>query len=327
MNRIVPPASPIRDLPNSDWEHYPLYQGVRDALCSLSTHFRSSTKISGILATDLHTLNTVLGAAIEEQVVRTLNQIRTVWDPNQLYESYRFVRQAQTFPDVLLREASNSGKILLGVELKGWYLLAKEGVPSLRFQVAPTSCARQDLIVVVPWVLENILSGSPVIFDPLIESARYAAEYRNHHWKYIRQTNASREIKLATSVSPYPSKSDHILDRPESDRGGNFGRLARTGIMNEYIQTLDNIRLCGIEVNYWRSFFSIFRENTTAKDARIALDKLRNKVQERTTLGPLDRSESKPISRVADQAILTHSAQSVATIVEELEALFDHMDI
>ena len=152
-------------------EHGQLYRDVREAIASLPQYFRTETHISGIVATDLHTLNTVLGATIEEQVVRTLNQTRNTWDPDGLYALYSFVRQAQTFPDVLLRRSSD-GEVLLGIELKGWYLLAKEREPSLRFQVTEAACADQDLIVVVPWALNNVISGSPVVFDPSWNPAR-----------------------------------------------------------------------------------------------------------------------------------------------------------
>ena len=67
-------------------------------------YFRTETHIAGVMATDLHTLNTVLGATIEEQVVRTLNLIRTTWDPDGRYALYSFVRQPQTFPDVRLKK-------------------------------------------------------------------------------------------------------------------------------------------------------------------------------------------------------------------------------
>ena len=40
--------------------------------------------------------------------------------------------------------------ILLGIELKGWHLLAKETEPSFRFLATPQACARADLFVVYP---------------------------------------------------------------------------------------------------------------------------------------------------------------------------------
>ena len=85
------------------WPHYELYRRVRDALAAVPTQFATEIFISGVLATDLHTLNSALGAAIEEQVVATLNAMRATWDPDDDYALFSFVRQPQTFPDVLLR--------------------------------------------------------------------------------------------------------------------------------------------------------------------------------------------------------------------------------
>jgi hypothetical protein len=68
--------APSRALPQEDDDHYQLYRDVREAISSLPIYFRTETHISGVMATDLHTLNTVLGATIEEQVVRTLNLVR-----------------------------------------------------------------------------------------------------------------------------------------------------------------------------------------------------------------------------------------------------------
>ena len=319
---MTPPA---RTLPDKASEHYALYLGVRDAIASLPTHFVSTTQISGILATDLHTLNTVLGATIEDQVVKTLNRLRNVWDPNQGYEAYYFVRQAQTFPDVLLRSSSNVSDILLGIELKGWYLLAKEGEPSLRFQSTAAACAVRDLVVVVPWVLEHVVSGSPVVFEPFIESARYAAEYRNYHWTSVRRTNQSVEITHPLKISPYPSKADQILDKPASDRGGNFGRLARTGLMDDYIRALANVTLCGIEARYWREFFGIFREHTSSAEARSALQKLKKRLK---TVGASSlHHQSVPSDEVVrDPNGATVVAEAALAIAESLDRLIGHME-
>lgn len=219
------PLGTTRRLPDESWEHYDLYKGVREAITALPIYFRTETQILGVMATDLHTLNNVLGATIEEQVVRTLNLIRKTWDPREDYALYSFYRQPQTFPDVRLRKGSN-GHTIMGLELKGWYLLAKEEEPSLRFTTTAEACAEQDLIVVVPWVLSNVISGAPMLFEPFIESAKYAAEYRNYHWQHIRQTRLNTHITIPSGVSPYPSKSNQISDRPASDAGGNFGRIA-----------------------------------------------------------------------------------------------------
>ena len=95
--------APNRELPAATWGAFCLVsrERARGNRYAASVYFRTETHIAGILATDLHTLNTVLAATIEEQVVRTLNNIRTSWDPDGRYALYSFVRQPQTFPDVV----------------------------------------------------------------------------------------------------------------------------------------------------------------------------------------------------------------------------------
>lgn len=273
-------VEPKRNPPHSNETVYKVYERVREALFALPTYFRSDTSIEGILATDIFTLNAAFGATIEDQVVSTLNRMREVWDPDEKFMYYRFVRQPQTFPDVLLRRDisgmdEGDSEILLGIELKSWYLLAKEGEPSFRFQVTPNACAKQDLIVVVPWALNNVISGYPKIFSPYVELAKYAAEYRNYWWECIRKTKSSTEITIPQNVSPYPQKSDKISDKPVSDSGNNFGRFARTGIMDSYLEISKRESLCGIGAEYWLNFFKIFQEDRDIESINAELRRLR----------------------------------------------------
>ncbi len=275
-------AMPKRSLPPNDWPHHALLKDVKDALYSLPSYFRTQTSIEGISATDIFTLNAALGATIENQVVETLNQMRSVWDPDEKYALYSFVRQSQTFPDVLLRrspsEEGRADDIILGIELKGWYLIAKEGEPSFRFQVTPKACAPQDLIVVVPWALSNVIAGQPRVFSPYIEFAKYAAEYRNYHWTTLRQALSNTGIDSPTQVKPYPAKSDRIADVPKSDAGGNFGRYARTGLMDSYLELTRNQLLCGIRAEHWLRFFKVFQEQKEVAQIRSEIEKLRDRV-------------------------------------------------
>ncbi len=181
--------------------------------------------------------------------------MRSVWDPDKQYLTYTFVRQPQTFPDVILRQTKNGQDILMGIELKGWYLLAREGVPTYRFTVTEKACNPQDLLAVVPWVLSNILAGSPVLQRPFVETAQYCATKRNYYWMYERKTSSNTEINVPEDVGPYPLKSDHISDKPVSDGGGNFGRLARYGLMDSYITDMVATRIRGISVSDWQKFF------------------------------------------------------------------------
>jgi len=104
--------------------------------------------------------------------------VREIWDPNGEYKLYNFIRQAQVFPDVRLEttapDVPEADRVLMGIELKGWFVLAKEGEPSFRYRASPAVCASQDLMVVYPWTLDEVVSGRPKLLRPFIEEARYA---------------------------------------------------------------------------------------------------------------------------------------------------------
>lgn len=266
--------------PSAKWVHRALWEGVRAALKALPAYFRSETFIEGISATDVFTLNSALGATIENQVVETLNTIRNVWDSEGRYGTYVFQRQPQSFPDVVLKNLADETEApLMGIELKGWYLLAKEGEPSLRFTQTESACADADMIMVVPWALSSVISGRPRIYMPYIESAKYAARYRNLHWQTMRGNGADAAIVIPADASPYPKKSDATTDYPKSDRGGNFGRIARSGMMDEYLDLMRKQSVCGVKAIYWLEFFKIFHQDSTDAQIQEALMRLRAKVE------------------------------------------------
>jgi hypothetical protein len=134
-------------------------------------------------------------------------------------------------------------------------------------------------------VLSNVIAGEPKVFSPYIEVARYAAEYRNYHWTELRQTQSDRSIISPAGVRPYPDKSDRIADVPRSDAGGNFGRYARTGLMDNYLAQARNELLCGIKAQHWLRFFKIFQEEKSTELIRGEIEALRTKVSstEQTT--------------------------------------------
>jgi hypothetical protein len=234
-----------------------MWREVREALMALPTSFRSDTFISGIRATDIFTLNSVLAATIEDQVVASLNDMRNLWDPEGRYKAYRFVRQSQTFPDVLLKRRVGAGKddILFGIELKGWYLLSKEREPSLRLLTDPDACATADLVAVVPWALSSVLSGKPVVYDPYVELARYASEHKNYWWSEVRKSKGSKEIRRPHGAAPYPRKADQVADQAVDDSGSNFGRLARTGLLDDFVSHALEQEIAGVSARVWINFF------------------------------------------------------------------------
>lgn len=269
--------------PASNWPHRKLYERVVDALHALPPRFRTGLKIAGISATDLFTLNTPLGAAIEQSVVDNLNSLRELWDPEEEYQLYSFVRQAQIFPDVRLEtnapNVAPSDRVLMGIELKGWFVLSKEGEPSFRYKASPNACAMQDLLVVYPWRLSEVISGSPTLMRPFVEEAKYAAEHRNYYWQHLRGvTEEAGAVRLANVTSSYPNKGDTFNDEAVHDQGKNFGRVARGNLMTDFITALLQEQMSGIPARHWQTFLKIFSEGVSEEVLDRRLENLRRDV-------------------------------------------------
>lgn len=280
------PPEPSRQGVSSGWQHRALYERVLDAIRALPNHFETPLFIEGVPASDLFTLNSALGASIESAMVDCLNNLREVWDPDGAYKLYRFVRQPQAFPDVRLqRNDGGTDPILMGIELKGWFVLSKEGEPSFRYKVSPEACAPQDLLVIVPWIFKNVISGQPILLTPLVEEARFAAQRRNYHWQYLRQTDDpqdQRGVTLSAHRTPYPIKADRSSDTPIRDGGSNFGRIARSGILelNSGVNATMQAEVAGVPIHAWHQFLSIFTqtdesyaEALATLGARLSADK------------------------------------------------------
>jgi hypothetical protein len=75
-------------------------------------------------------------------------------------------------------------------------------------------------------------------------------------------------------------------------------------MMDSYMQKLNEVHLCGIKTIYWRQFLKAFQESTTDTEARLALERLRQQVQQTTD-------------------IPSPKAQAALAIVTELERILD----
>lgn len=286
-NFLPPDAAAWQEIREREqWTHIELYKAVYETLFALPGFFKSDLRITGVLATDLYTFNSALGATIENQIVDALNELREEWDRENRYRTYRFVRQAQRFPDVILK-GSTPGKendVILGIELKGWYALAKEREPSFRFVASPSVCAPWDLLCVFPWALSEVVSGTPQLFNPYVTGANYAAEYRNWYWQHGMSGRSDKTINFANLNQFYPASKSEMNDQPVSDSGNNFGRLARYGIMDEYMSQLRREKLSGIPLDAWQKFLSFFKEERQEENISRDIDRLLAEVGKATPI-------------------------------------------
>ncbi|MFN3005716.1 hypothetical protein ACK12G_20850 [Mycolicibacterium wolinskyi] len=265
---LIEPSRPTLDPKDSKTS---LHENVRNALLALPGDFSFEHSVSGIAAVDLFNLNTLMGAGIEAEVVRTLNTLRKVWDPENEWSGFSFERSSQAFPDVrLVRHYDGHDEIAIGIELKGWFLLAKEGAPSLRYQVAPAACAPHDLVCVVPWYLSNAVSGIAQVAEPWVESARFAAEWRDHWWQHIRNVRNDTHPKgviYPDDAAPYPTKADLVTAKAEYDGGDNYGRLPRCKpLMDQFIEKASNTPILDISAKDWVWFLRLHTDTANPED-------------------------------------------------------------
>lgn len=259
-----------------------LRNNVIRALSALPMHFTSPIIIEGIDANDLFSINTLLGGSIETQAVAILNSLRGVWDPEGQWPDKEFKRFPESYPDVRLVGSDSSSEPLIGIELKGWYLLSKESEPSLRFRAAADANTVWDLVCCVPWGLSNVLSGKPVVYKPFVEQAKYAADMRTYYWNHRKGPDKGRNCSIIhPTTHPYPKPGTQYVDRAVQDGGNNFGRLARIDdLMKEWIAELVDTKMAGIEAKYWIPFFRLFSEGKTSEQIKNELGELVTKIRE-----------------------------------------------
>lgn len=267
-------------MPEDD-ERTELRNGVVRALYAIPMHFTSTINIEGLDATDLFSVNTLLGGAIETQTVAILNSMRSIWDPFGKWTDKEFRRYPESFPDVRLVGSGNDANPLIGIELKGWYILSKEAEPSLRYKASADAMTPWDILCCVPWGLSNVLSGEPVAYSPYIEQAKYAADMRTYYWNHRAGDNPNRDCTINHPIcEPYPKPGSAYIDVPAQDGGGNFGRIARVpGLMKEWVTDTLSIKLAGIEAGYWVSFLSLFKEGTPKEEIKRGIKNIAKAVE------------------------------------------------
>jgi hypothetical protein len=303
------PNAPSRNPPSKSWAPYAVWERVNALFYSMPNHFKTELVIKGINATEIFSVGSAFSTVVDSQVVTILNDLRSAWDPDNRYTRYAFVRQSQNFPDVLLRNQENPENILFGIELKSWYVLSKEGEPSFRYQITPEACASADLIVVIPWLLSDVISGTPRVLTPYVELAAYAADYRNFYWQQsrtLREGKAGIRKPPAENLHPYPSSKQEASDEAEGDKGGNFGRIARAGILDEFVNHTKQQTYLGVKLAHWITFFKAISENTADAEIERRLQALRSQIQ----------SES-----LSNREQLTEAQEAILEIIQRLEQL------
>lgn len=62
---------------------------------------------------------------------------------------------------------------------------------------------------------------------------------------------------------------DLTISRAEDDGGGNFGRIARYGLLDDFVKSTEKQEISGISVRAWLTFFKIFGDNAKNLDTVV----------------------------------------------------------
>lgn len=262
----------IKDPLSKDDDRFELIRRIReDTLPLLPSECFIKNEYSGMLATDLFCLNTLLGSMIESKVVDFLNTHRKKWDPNEELNEYHFVRSSETFPDVRLVKGNDDLTPKLGIELKSWFILSKEQEPSFRYTTAAEACDDSDSLCIVPWYLSNAVCGNPVLMKPWVYSAKQAAWEEKQFWEYKKEsklpmTLEARKVDVPKDAKPYMNARSKTNYSVHKDKGNNFGRLARSEIMDDFINEILKTEVLGIPAENWCKFLQIHTDSKKIKN-------------------------------------------------------------
>jgi hypothetical protein len=68
-------------------------------------------------------------------------------------------------------------------------------------------------------------------------------------------------------------------DKAENDKGNNFGRIARSGLLDDYLAKIKVQDYLGIRVVNWMKFFKAMSENRTSNEIDKQLDGILSTIQ------------------------------------------------
>lgn len=164
---------------------------------------------------------------IENVVAYSLGVESVTWDGG-ITISHR----PATYPDIMVH---SRGEPILAIEIKVWNMLAAEKSPTFRFATSPRACGPHDLLVLFPFVYDLGYPGSgPLrLYPPYIENSKYVAIRRNLYWTH-NNPNAPI-VEAPDDITPHVEmKRQRIKDHAANDSGKNFGRIARTPLLNRF---------------------------------------------------------------------------------------------
>jgi len=211
---------------------------------------------------DISKAAALVSGTIEERVPELLNRVRsTTWDPAQVYIAYEWRKSPIGFPDVLLVERANPENVIFEVEAKSWYVLSTDALTA-RFLTEPNAITPGTLVILVAWLLDGVVSGSPKLLRIHVDEAARLAQVRDDRWTTNRP---DRRIVRPVNPPGTPRSQFSTQVRGEFLRNGqwqaeaqNFGKLDRLGdaALQQFRNDTLNLKAAGKTYAEWRGFIT-----------------------------------------------------------------------
>ncbi|WP_461576720.1 hypothetical protein [Sulfuricaulis sp.] len=203
----------------------------------------------------------LVSGVIEDRLPELLNRVRsTTWDEDGALHAYEFRKFPIGFPDVLLVERAAPENSIFELEAKSWYLLSTDPLTA-RFETSLDVIRPGTLVVVVAWMLDGVVSGSPLLLRIHVDDARRLASVRDAKWKAIDPT--THRVVPPGNKPGTPRSLIQTQARGEILKGGrwvkdadNYGKLDR--LYDDDLKTFKDgvwtLSAAGKTLKEWRAF-------------------------------------------------------------------------
>jgi hypothetical protein len=261
---------------------------------------------------DISKAAALVSGIVEDRVPDLLNHVRsTTWDEDGALHAYEFRKFPIGFPDVLLVERANPEKVVFEIEAKSWYVLSGDALTA-RFLTSGTVIGAGTLVVVVAWMLDGVVSGSPLFLRIHVDRAQRLAAVRDAKWEAIEPADSHRVVQPenapGTSRSALRTQAvgEILRDGRWQADADNFGKLDRLydDELRTFTSTVSGLSAAGKSLSEWRTFIRsgvpTIPEDETTTAARATASALRGAAELASRLADaLDTPRSRRRSRTS----------------------------
>lgn len=211
---------------------------------------------------DLAKAAALVSGIVEDRIPAMLNQVRNqTWDKEGHLHQFEFRRSTIGFPDVLLVQRADPEVVIFEIEAKSWYVLSGDPLTA-RFETAASFIDDRTLIVIVAWVLDGVVSGSPKLLRLHVDNAKRLAEARDAEWT---RNDPDKHRVVEPPVAPEGTTANLIETKVRGERfkdnrwskdSENFGKIDRIhdpGLV-QFRDTVWSLQAGGKTLRHWQRF-------------------------------------------------------------------------